>query len=243
MCETVRFGQSGGRYFDALRPSVEPDGFASEAELIALRLDHLRRVRTIFERAEVFVFTLGLTEAWEDRATGTVFPSAPGVMGGEYDPDKHGFANFTMAETMEDLRAAIGLMRYWKPNLPIILTVSPVPLTATGSGAHVLQASTYSKAVLRAVAGEVADSDPHVDYFASYEIITGGPFAGQFFNDNLRTVTEDGVLAAMTTFFSAHSGLDPLEGAPVTLTSPEVSAPEEDELICEEALLEAFAGS
>jgi len=52
-----------GRYFDALRPSVEPAGLTSAEELFAHRRDHLGRVRNVLEQAEVFVFTLGLTEA------------------------------------------------------------------------------------------------------------------------------------------------------------------------------------
>ena len=39
------------------------------------------------------------------------------------------------------------------PKLRILLTVSPVPLTATAGDDHVLLATTYSKSVLRAGRG------------------------------------------------------------------------------------------
>ncbi|SPF77693.1 GSCFA domain-containing protein [Pseudoprimorskyibacter insulae] len=231
------------RLFDALRPNVEPDGFASEAALRRHRLSHLALVRQMFAETDVFVFTLGLTECWEDRATGRVFPTAPGVIAGQFDANRHGFLNLTSSQSRADLDAAIALIRSIAPHIRILLTVSPVPLTATAAGQHVLTATTYSKSVLRAVAQEVADQDDRIDYMPSYEIITGSPFAAQFYNDNLRTVTQAGIDTVMSVFFGAHPGLGDVP-APVMASAPrgaEGDAP--DEAICEEALLEAFAKS
>lgn len=234
--------QRQGRYFDALRPACEPDGFSSETELRVHRLDHLRRVRTVFEKADAFVFTLGLTEAWTDRETGVAYPTAPGVIAGRFDPAAHEFVNFATHETSEDLALAISLIRQLAPELPILLTVSPVPLVATASGRHVLQATTYSKAVLRCVAEECANSDPLVDYVPSYEIITGTPFMSKFYDDNLRTVTAEGVQAVMSVFFAAHGLPLPSPASASTAGTPAFSAEQaEDDAYCEEALLEAFA--
>lgn len=230
----------GDAWIDALRPNVEPDGFQTEAELCAFRRDHLRRVRKMFDETDVFVFTLGLTECWADRATGLVFPTAPGVLGGHFDPDQHVFVNQSFAEVHEDLTEAIARMRLWNPELKVLLTVSPVPLTATASGDHILSATTYSKSVLRAVAGEVAALDPDIDYVPSYEIITGTPFGAQFYNDNLRTVTAEGVATVMSVFFGAHPELGGVPRPDIVISDPQSEpAPQED--ICEEALLEAFA--
>ncbi|GAB5374095.1 MAG: hypothetical protein AcusKO_05570 [Acuticoccus sp.] len=49
---------------DPFRPSIGP--FASVAELEADRATHLAAVRTMIAEMDVFVFTLGLTEAWLD---------------------------------------------------------------------------------------------------------------------------------------------------------------------------------
>lgn len=234
------------RYFDGLRPNVEPDGLGSPAEVRAHRLDHLAAVRDAVATADVFIFTLGLTEAWTDRATGIVFPTAPGLIAGTFDPARHAFANFGMADTFEDLAAALDLLRAIKPDIRVILTVSPVPLTATASGQHVLTATTYSKSVLRAVAGEMAALDPGIDYFPSFEIITGAPFAGRFFKPNLRNVTREGVDTAMSVFFAAQDGLAPprpSQGAPLPTISPALDTGADDDPVCEEAMLEAFGGS
>lgn len=232
-----------GVFFDGLRPGIEPDGYADVDDLKAHRRDHLSRVRSIFEQTDVFVFTLGLTEAWQDAQTGLVFPTAPGVMAGAYDPARHTFANFSFNEVCEDLNFAIELMRDFAPKIRVLLTVSPVPLTATASGDHVLSATTYSKSLLRAVAGEVAMSEATVEYFPSYELITGAPFVAQSYNSNLRTVRQSAVDRVMSIFFGAYDALEKpqmdvaQDRAPVDLNEMD----EEDALICEEVLLEAFA--
>ncbi|BBU56656.1 hypothetical protein KU6B_29210 [Mameliella alba] len=230
----------GDVWVDGLRPNVEPDGFTSEEELCAFRRDHLRRVRAMFDTTDVFVFTLGLTECWADRDSGLVYPSVPGVLGGRFDPERHVFVNQGFAEVHEDLTEAIARLRRWNPRIKVLLTVSPVPLTATASGAHVLAATTYSKSVLRAVAGDLAALDAGIDYVPSYEIITGTPFGARFYNDNLRTVTPEGVATVMSVFFGAHPELGGVPRPELALPSSTPRQDRQDE-ICEEALLEAFA--
>ncbi|MHA6261711.1 GSCFA domain-containing protein [Arenibacterium sp. CAU 1754] len=232
--------EKNGRFFDALRPGVEPEGLSCADEVRLSRLDHLRRVKAMIRDMDVFIFTLGLTEAWQDRATGIVFPTAPGVIAGQYDDTQHAFTNAGFADVSADLTAAIDLMRDISPNLKIILTVSPVPLTATASGQHVLSATVYSKSVLRAVAGEMAAGDPNIDYFPSYEIITGVPFGTDNYDANLRTVSKAAVKRVMTVFFGAHNAL----GRADTERKKTVPAREPDpaaEDVCEEVMLEAFA--
>jgi hypothetical protein len=232
--------EKDGLFFDALRPNVEPEGLGAVGSVRLMRQDHLSRVRQMFEQADVFVFTLGLTECWEDRETGLVFPTAPGVIAGAYDPDRFAFRNLTSRDCAADLDHAIDLMRRISPGLKVLLTVSPVPLTATASGQHVLQATTYSKSVLRTVAQEACMYDRVVDYMPSYEVITAAPFSGKFYAPNLRGVTEAGVEAVMRVFFGAHPGLlEDFPEAPAQVRQDDPDAP--DELICEEALLEAFA--
>ena len=227
-----------GRFFDALRPNVEPGGMASADEVLDARRRHLARLAAMLAEASIFVFTLGLTEAWRCRATGRVYPLAPGVVAGEYDPDLHEFVNFTHADVMADLdRLRAGLQRI-APGLRMILTVSPVPLTATASGGHVLMATARSKARLRAAAGDFADLHADVDYFPSYEIVTNPAARGAYFAADLRQVTRQGVLAVMMVFLRAHR-----LGRHVSLAE---SVPQHalqqavDEVVCEEILLESL---
>ncbi|MGQ7793747.1 GSCFA domain-containing protein [Faunimonas sp. B44] len=228
-----------GRFYDALRPAVEPNGLPTAEEVVAQRVHHLAAVREMFSRMQFFVFTLGLTEAWRDKKTGTVFPTAPGVIAGRFDPSRFEFVNFDHAEMVRDFRLFMRLVLDLRGKRPfnVLLTVSPVPLTATASGQHVLAATTLSKARLRSVAATLTESIQRVDYFPSYEIITNPAARGGFFASNLRSVTPAGVDVVMSTFLASH-------GAASRPVSAETTAPvvpdDEDDVVCEEALLEAF---
>src|ERR1700742_3917315 len=47
--------EKDGRYFDALRPNIEPKGFDSVEETLALRKYHLAKVRELFTKMDVFI--------------------------------------------------------------------------------------------------------------------------------------------------------------------------------------------
>ncbi|WP_454850545.1 GSCFA domain-containing protein [Rhizobium binxianense] len=114
-----------GRYVDPYRPQIEPDGFESEEAVIKSRRQHLAAVRSVFADADVLVFTLGLTEAWRSREDGSVFPLAPGVVAGSFDPKRHEFVNFKVAEVDCDLVTFLGKLRQRNPSIKVLLTVSP----------------------------------------------------------------------------------------------------------------------
>ncbi len=228
-------------YYDALRPNVEPDGLESPEEVAAHRKYHLSRVRELFERMDVFIFTMGLTEAWEHGSKGTVYPTAPGVIAGEYNPQEYIFKNYTADEVYADFLAFRNLILKTRANgnMPkFLLTVSPVPLTATASDKHVLVATMHSKSILRAVAGTLANLFPDIDYFPSFEIICNPWGHELFYEKNLRSVTKQGVDAVMCEFFKEHALKNGAPPQSLKLASQEMI---EDNVICEEAILEAFA--
>jgi len=110
------------------------------------------------------------------------------------------------------------------------------------SGQHVLPATVHSKSVLRAVAGELAESIAHVDYFPSYEIIASPPFRGSFYEPNQRGVVQTGVQHVMSQFFNCLYDKYPellndkavqKKGLDVTTSSQAA--------VCEEEILGAFS--
>ncbi|KPA96470.1 MULTISPECIES: GSCFA domain-containing protein [Pseudomonas] len=224
-----------GRFFDPMRPVVEPEGHASRQALLEARQVTLAAMKTALQRARVFVFTLGLTEAWVNRRNGLVYPLCPGTLQGTFDPQVHALHNFGFVDSHREMHTALELLRSVNPRIRVLLTVSPVPLTATATGQHVLTATTYSKSVLRAVAGQLCEEQPEVDYFPSYEIITGTPFKAAFYQDNQREVTAAGVAFVMRQFFSALNGQPPVAPA-----NPIAHLPSED-LVCEDAVLDYYA--
>jgi len=239
--EDIWPASSAGRVVDPFRPTIEPGGFASEAELRADRAHHLARVRAMFETLDIFVFTLGLTEGWESAIDGAVFPLCPGVSGGRFDPNRHRFHNFRTAEVTADLTGFVARLRGVNPAARIILTVSPVPLAATASGQHVLAATTYSKSVLRAAAQELAEDHDGVFYFPSYEMIMGAPAAARFFAEDLRNVTEEGVAHVMSVFLRHAAGIEgPTPTVPPAAERDATidAAREWVEVMCDEAMLD-----
>jgi hypothetical protein len=200
-----------GGFADPFRPAIQPGGFTCREELMADREQHLAAVKTMFETLDVFVFTLGLTEAWRCQADGAVLPVCPGVHGGEFSDERYEFVNFGFEQVMKDMKAFLQLLRSVNPSARVILTVSPVPLIATAEDRHVLVSTTYSKSLLRTVSEELNKQFDWVAYFPSFEIITGSYTRGRYFAEDLRSVTEEGVQHVMRLFLKhATDGEVPL---------------------------------
>ena len=228
-----------GRWADPFRPSIEAAGFESPEAMLADRALHLAAVRVVFERADLFVFTLGLTEGWRSKVDGAMFPLAPGVVAGEHDPTRHEFVNFGVHETEQDLAEFIVLLKSVNASVKVLLTVSPVPLAATYEARHVLVASTYSKSVLRVVAENAWRRFDWVDYFPSYEIITGSYNEGAYYEADHREVNALGVAHAMRCFVSNY-----LEGRGPDAASVFVppSSGDASALVCDEEALDQVRG-
>ncbi|MBK5933283.1 GSCFA family protein [Rhodovulum imhoffii] len=223
------FFEKDGAWFDGLRPRIEPGGYATRDLLEAARLSHLRKVRQMFENSAVFIFTLGLTERWEDGETGSVFPLFPGAVDGAFARPAHRFHNARVTEVIAELDRFITLVRGHNPELRFLFTVSPVPLVATATGGHVLPATVGAKAVLRTAAGEVQACHKGCDYFPAYEIVTASPFCGDAFEADRRSVKPEVVRRVIRVFLTAQ-GLTPCCAEP---------GPDAFDAVCEEILLDA----
>ena len=205
--ELTEVWEKDGRFFDPLRPTIEPGGFGSAEELNAVRRSHLRAVKQMFLTADVFVFTLGLTETWINAEDRTAYQICPGTTAGTFDPDRHVFVNLGFRDVLSDMERVIRFCRKVNPDLRFLLTVSPVPLAATATGGNVVVSTSYSKSVLRAVAGELVQTYDYVDYFPSYEIITSHLNAENAYGPDMREVRHDSVERVMGCFFAAQEAL------------------------------------
>ncbi len=206
---------AAGRWVDPFRPQINPDGFATAAEMVADRDYHLGCVRRMFEELDVFVFTLGLTERWTSREDGAAFPICPGVAGGVFDPARYAFHTMRASEVAADLRSFAAELRSVNPGARMIVTVSPVPLVATATGQHVLAATIQAKSALRVACEEFTQDTPGTAYFPSYEIITGPQARGGYFAEDLRSVTEAGVSHVMRLFLRHCTAGAPETAVPV----------------------------
>jgi hypothetical protein len=129
--------------------------------------------RDIFDRTDVFIFTLGLSEVWYDKTTGEIFWRA--IPNQQHDPQRHGFRVLGTEENRANLVRVYEIIRKHRPEAEIIFTLSPVPLAATFRPISCITANSVSKASLRVAIDEVMrefETDPRLHYFPSYEIAT-----------------------------------------------------------------------
>lgn len=218
-----------GAFFDSKRPAVEPLGLASPGEVQEHRRYHVSRVRAMLGSMNVFIFTFGQTEVWCHEPSGTVYPAAPGVKAGRYDPAVHVLLNQTASEVVGDFARFRAIVHRRNPDCRFILTVSPVPMIATATGQHVLAAALRTKSVLRAAAAELFERFPDVDYFPSYDLVMS-PFFGCAFEPDMRAVKPEAIDAIMAMFFAEH---DAAGAAPI--------AADGGQTVCDEELLKGFA--
>jgi len=119
--------------------------------------------------SDCVVMTLGLVEAWFDREKGVYIQECPT---GKYFARKgarFGFERLTYLQCHKFVQSSIDAIRDVNKDAKFLITTSPVPLSRTFTDDDVIVANMYSKSVLRAVAGDVAESNTYVDYFPSYE--------------------------------------------------------------------------
>lgn len=123
--------------------------------------------------AEIIILTLGLTEAWLHKPTGFFanFTTAPFLARHIRDFELHLVG---VEETIQCLRDIDAVLRshHRTGRYNIVVTVSPVPLSATFTDKDIVVANMDSKSTLRvAAAAFVAETD-HAHYFPSYEMVT-----------------------------------------------------------------------
>ncbi|MDO7833796.1 GSCFA domain-containing protein [Sphingobium sp. HBC34] len=128
--------------------------------------------RELFDKADVFIITLGLSEIWYDEPTGEVFWRA--VPRAQFDPGRHKFRVATVEENKDNLRSVYKLIRKHRPDASIIFTVSPVTLSATFRPIGPFTANAVSKASLRCAVDEVIleyKDDDNFYYYPAYEVV------------------------------------------------------------------------
>ena len=226
----------GDKWVDPYRPTVFPDGFTTRQEMQAERVAHFKHVRAVFEHSDWLVFTLGLTEAWRSKADGAIFPVVPGAFGGEYDPSRHAFVNFSISEVISDLQSFVEKLLTINPKLKFIFTVSPVSLIATYEDRHVLVSNTCSKSILRVAVDEIEKQYKSVFYFPSYEVITSPATQGWYYRDDLRQVTDIGVAHVMR-LLKEHFLSEKLPDTSANQNAP-TFFPTIDDVLCDEELIE-----
>lgn len=183
---------------------VGPTWFAEDRALRLPREETRVATRDVFDRTTVFIFTLGLSEAWYLKSSGQCCWRA--VPKSQFDDTIYGFKTLTTAENAANLLRIIQLIRRHNSSAPVVFTVSPVPLMATFRPVSCLSADSASKSKLRAAIDEVMLDNPvGVYYFPSFEIVRDviGPSA---YTEGNRHVTPSVIKLVMGVFVENYCG-------------------------------------
>jgi hypothetical protein len=229
-----------GNFVDPFRPFIQPNGYKSSEEVVLDRVQHLKCVREMFQDMDYFVFTLGLTECWISDEDGVVYPICPSVVSN--NTSSFSFKNLTVEEVVNDISEFNELLLKINKNAKIVLSVSPVPLTATAIDQHVLISNTYSKAVLRVACEGIVNRHDNVSYFPSFEIIDGSFNMGKYFDENKRTINSLGVNHVMRVLAETYLTQDACKHSEPKKTIEDNSFLELQKLtnvICDEVAYEA----
>jgi len=149
------------------------DGLTSESAVMERRA-YLHERYKRFPECSVFVFTLGMAEAWYDVEFSRYLNVAPSPYAIKKTPERFELHVLSYEEISKGLEEIYQLIRQEKngESFRILISTSPVPLYSTFSGRDVLIANTYSKSVQRAASEAFAFAHEEVDYIPSYEMAT-----------------------------------------------------------------------
>jgi len=185
-----------------LSPTMRPESWDA---VLRRREAALAATRTASD-CRVVIMTLGLTEVWYDTRTGYYLNVMPRPTLMSREPDRYEFHVLSYEETFGFLDKALSaLKRHGHPELQVLLTVSPVPLTYTHRPIDVMVANTYSKSVLRVAAEAAVAAHPFVTYYPSYESVTISDRSRAFGND-LRHVTDELIAINIGRMINAYCG-------------------------------------
>jgi GSCFA family len=155
------------------------------AEVIRRREMSLAATRQLAE-SRILIVTLGLIEAWWDEHLGIYLNTRPPQSWIRRSPTRFRFHLLSYDDVIEALdRIFECLRKHGHPDLRIVLTVSPVPITSTYTENDVLTANMYSKSVLRTAAEEFVRWHTEIDYFPSYESVMLSERSKAWHEDNI----------------------------------------------------------
>ena len=172
-----------------LSPSLRPEPLA---QVMARRQAITDAYRQAAE-CPVVVMTLGLVETWYDTKSGYYLNVSPRPAHLRSEPDRFEMHVLSFEESCDYLDRTIQLLqKHGRPDLQMLLTVSPVPLGATHRDEDVIVANSYSKSVLRTVAETLVARYDFVTYYPSYESVAMSDRRRAWRDDFLHVTARDG---------------------------------------------------
>ena len=161
-----RFFEDKGQILDLVRNNIRyPDLGTAQKDLD----NHILASREALSTCDVLVYTLGLTEIWEDADRGF-------VIGGR-DKDLPFSSNITFRvsrhqENLYNLNRSYEIIKKHNPNVKLLILVSPILMKATfRKDVNIFVSNCNSISTLLSVANEFIEDKKDVYYLPFYEAI------------------------------------------------------------------------
>ncbi|MFX4228256.1 MAG: GSCFA domain-containing protein [Porticoccaceae bacterium] len=158
-----------------------------------------REVKELITSSDVYIITLGLTEAWYDKEQEQYLWKF--VPRKSLDSNRYINKSVNYQENLENIEKIYKIIRSNCPDSEIIFTLSPIPLLGTYSSKSILCANTVSKAKLRAALDAFMDNhqqDEKLHYFPSYELVLN--YLDDPWEDDNRHITKEAIQTIMDIF-------------------------------------------
>ena len=161
------------RYF--LEYSLEGKPFPGKFVRPDINIKYDQLTGDELREADAFIITLGLSICWFELNTGRMVLDIKG--GHAAGHVVTAFTTHTMRQTsvsdnVEQIAAIIECIRRSRADVPIVFTLSPIPLALSLTNYPSVASNTISKSTLRIALHEIMEQQhPSVYYWPSYEII------------------------------------------------------------------------
>ncbi|WP_109513436.1 GSCFA domain-containing protein [Pseudomonas ovata] len=190
---------SNDKYLDLLTSGLIP---LDEVRVKGVR-DGLIETYNKLPESDAVIITLGYNESWIYKPESCYINRTPSHVMLRRQIDDFYFECLGYDASLSLVRKALEMINQFSPRCKIILTVSPVPLSATFTDKSVVIANQLSKSTLRTVASAIAESLDYVDYFPSYEIIMNSERSKTFLEDGIH-VKPEAVANVISQFKTAY---------------------------------------
>jgi len=152
----------------------------------------------VLKSVDVIIITLGQTEYWANKNDNSAFYAAPwnNIKNGE---ENHRFYNLSVEEVKNELKQCFDLLIKHNPNIKIVISVSPVPLVASGQESltgYILAGKAKSSQHIATL--EVIEDYENIQYMPSFEIVNSD-LIGSYLSDG-RHIQPSKVKKIMETF-------------------------------------------
>ena len=159
--------ESKSLYWDPYREGIS---FDSKQDYLSDYPIHTDSLSYLLTNMDVFVFTLGLSEGWRFIDDKTFISRNPRITS-LYPLIE--FHKISLEENIACLKDFYKLVKTHNPSFKLILTLSPIPLIATGDTTqHVITANCEAKSLLRTAISQVTEAFSDIYYFPAYEYVT-----------------------------------------------------------------------